>query len=47
MQTTVRPLLSAEIDHPCFLRPKNSTPNLYEVQSEFIPLLSAVSETKV
>ena len=32
--TTVRPLLSAELDYPRFLRLKLSTPNLYEIQSD-------------
>ena len=31
---TVRPLLSAELDYPRFLKPKFITPNLYEVQSD-------------
>ena len=29
---TVRPLLSAELDYPRFLRPNLSTPKLYEIQ---------------
>ena len=32
--STVRPLLSAELDYARFLRPKLSTPNLYEIQSD-------------
>ena len=32
--TTVRPLLSVELDYPRYLRPKFSTPNFYEVQSD-------------
>ena len=31
-QSTVRPLLSAELDYPPFLRPKFGTPNLYEIR---------------
>ena len=31
---TVRPLLSAELDYPRFLRPNLSTPNLYELPSD-------------
>ena len=30
---TVRPLLSADLVYPLFLRPNLSTPNLYEIQS--------------
>ena len=30
---TVRPLLSADLVYPQFLRPKLSTPDLYELQS--------------
>ena len=32
LDTTVIPLLSAELDYPRFLRPKFGTPNLYEIQ---------------
>ena len=31
---TVRPLLSAELNNPHFLRPKLSTPKFYEIQPE-------------
>ena len=31
---TVRPLSSAELDYPRFLRPNPITPNLYEIQSD-------------
>ena len=30
----VRPLLSAELDYPCFFRPKLGTPKFYEIQPE-------------
>ena len=33
-RSTVRPLLSAELDYPRFLRTNLSTPNFYEIQSD-------------
>ena len=34
LRYTVRPLLSAELDYPRFLRSNLSTPNLYDIQSD-------------
>ena len=55
---TVRPLLYTEFDYPRFLRPKLSTPKLYEIQSDLYyshlylsiicgPRLSPVFKTKI
>ena len=44
----VRPLLSAELNHPQLMKPKFSTPNWSIVRLLlFAPLLSAVFETKI